>query len=206
MVSEYSFINQAKDEKGLTLVELLIVLPLISLVIVGVFSFFYTGFSSWNRTMLKMENIQNARLTMERITDEFLFANSISLTAGQLGGSTFQYPSLKEGEEEMLTYYPQLYYRNDNDIRYSYEKSIFIIYLHAADQQGTVKRRRYALNNNGSLTYRPPTAAIAINVSRLGFRRTADDSHRIEVLLITGDEDDGSGAVLKTVVGPRNMQ
>lgn len=52
------------NEKGVTLIELLIVLALLGIVIGGAYQYFFYGYNSWVRSAAETEMIQNARQTV----------------------------------------------------------------------------------------------------------------------------------------------
>lgn len=58
------------DEKGITLVELLVVLAILGIVIGGVYQYYFYGYNSWVRSSVESEMIQEARLAVVRLDRE----------------------------------------------------------------------------------------------------------------------------------------
>jgi prepilin-type N-terminal cleavage/methylation domain-containing protein len=58
------------NEKGLTLVELLIVLALLGIVLGGIYQYFHYGYNSWMRSSAEAEQVQEARLAVIRMDRE----------------------------------------------------------------------------------------------------------------------------------------
>jgi prepilin-type N-terminal cleavage/methylation domain-containing protein len=52
------------NEKGLTLVELLVVLALLGIVLGGIYQYFHYGYNSWVRSNAEAEQVQDARLAV----------------------------------------------------------------------------------------------------------------------------------------------
>lgn len=68
-----------RNEKGFTLVELLVALSIFSIVIITITSFFNFGWSIWQRENLHVELKNEAMLVSERITRELRRASGDSL-------------------------------------------------------------------------------------------------------------------------------
>jgi len=68
-----------REEKGYTLIEILIVLFISGLVLSGVYSYFSFGTLSYGSGVDKTELQQSLRLTSERITRELRFADWVKL-------------------------------------------------------------------------------------------------------------------------------
>jgi prepilin-type N-terminal cleavage/methylation domain-containing protein len=58
------------NEKGLTLVELLVVLALLGIVLGGIYQYFHYGYNSWVRSNAEAEQVQDARLAVVRMDSE----------------------------------------------------------------------------------------------------------------------------------------
>ncbi|MEL7598423.1 MAG: prepilin-type N-terminal cleavage/methylation domain-containing protein, partial [Clostridiaceae bacterium] len=65
-------------KRGLTLIELLITLGIISVVFTTIFSLFITNYKSLNKSQLEVELQSEAQKSMEKITNKVLQANKIS--------------------------------------------------------------------------------------------------------------------------------
>ncbi len=52
------------NEKGLTLVELLVVLALLGIVLGSIYQYFFYGYNSWVRSNAEAEQVQDARLAV----------------------------------------------------------------------------------------------------------------------------------------------
>ncbi len=58
------------NQKGFSLVELLIVLALMGIVLAGVYQYFFYGYNSWTRANEEAEQVQDARLAVMRMDSE----------------------------------------------------------------------------------------------------------------------------------------
>jgi prepilin-type N-terminal cleavage/methylation domain-containing protein len=58
------------NEKGVTLVELLVVLAILGIVIGGAYQYFFYGYKSWVRSSAETQMIQDARLVVIRMEGE----------------------------------------------------------------------------------------------------------------------------------------
>ncbi len=71
--------NTFTNNKGVTLIELLVTLAIIGFVITALYSFYLTGLRGWQRGTDRMEAQQSARIAMDKIIREVRFAEEISL-------------------------------------------------------------------------------------------------------------------------------
>lgn len=58
------------DQKGFSLVEMLIVLALLGIVLAGAYQYFFYGYNSWTRSNEEAEQVQTARLAVMRMDSE----------------------------------------------------------------------------------------------------------------------------------------
>ena len=65
--------------KGLTLIEVLLVLALLGVAATALFSFYYSGIRSWRKSVDRIDWQQNARAAMELIDRELRFADWLAL-------------------------------------------------------------------------------------------------------------------------------
>ena len=72
-------LNCRVSEDGLTLIELLVTLGMISLVIAALYTFYLTGLKSWQRALIQLDSNQHGRIAMERIIKELRYAESFTL-------------------------------------------------------------------------------------------------------------------------------
>lgn len=72
--------RKTRNNKGLTLVELLVTLAIISFVIAALYSFYLAGLRGWQRGTDQMEAQQSARIAMDKIIGEVLYAHELSVT------------------------------------------------------------------------------------------------------------------------------
>jgi prepilin-type N-terminal cleavage/methylation domain-containing protein len=74
MIKKGSFKTHIKavfnNDKGMTLVELLIVLALLGIVLGGIYQYFYYGYHSWMRSSAEAQQVQDARLAVIRMDGE----------------------------------------------------------------------------------------------------------------------------------------
>lgn len=73
----------SRHEKGLTLVELLVALAIISLVLATLYSFYSAGLNSWNRAVSRVEAAQSARIALDRMIRELRYADQVWLTENE---------------------------------------------------------------------------------------------------------------------------
>ncbi len=71
--------NTFTNNKGITLIELLVTLAIMGFVITALYSFYLTGLRGWQRGTDRMEAQQSARIAMDKIIREVRFAEEISL-------------------------------------------------------------------------------------------------------------------------------
>lgn len=62
------------NEKGFSLVEVLVVVALLGMILAGIFSFYLFGIRSWREGVNQMDLQQNARIGMEKMTGELRWA------------------------------------------------------------------------------------------------------------------------------------
>lgn len=67
------------QERGFTLVELLLSLALLGLVAAAIFTLYYSGVLAWQRSVERIDRQQNARAAMELIDRELRFADWIEI-------------------------------------------------------------------------------------------------------------------------------
>ncbi len=71
--------NLLRSNRGLTIIELLLTLSMISFIIIAIYSFYITGLRGWQRGTDHMEAQQSARIAMDKIISELRFAHQVSL-------------------------------------------------------------------------------------------------------------------------------
>ena len=71
--------NLIRSNKGLTLIELLVTLTIISFVLASIYTFYLAGLRGWHRSIDQIEAQQSARIAMDKIIRELRFAHEISL-------------------------------------------------------------------------------------------------------------------------------
>ncbi len=65
------------QEDGLTLIELIIAIAVLSLIIATLFSFYLTGLKTWNRCIDNIEYQQTTRIAINKIIKELQFAHKV---------------------------------------------------------------------------------------------------------------------------------
>ncbi len=74
--------SKLRSSAGLTLIELLVTLAIISFVIMAVYTFYLTGLRGWQRGSDQLEAQQSARFAMDKIIGEVRYAHELSLHDG----------------------------------------------------------------------------------------------------------------------------
>ncbi len=67
------------NNKGITLIELLVTLAIMGFIITSLYSFYLTGLRGWQRGTDQMEAQQSARIAMDKIIRELRYAEEIIL-------------------------------------------------------------------------------------------------------------------------------
>lgn len=91
-------------QDGFTLMELLAALTILGFVIAALYSFYFAGLSSFNRGIAQMDGQQSARVAMDKMVRELLYAVSIEIRAEdeirfRLKGDNKVYRFRKAGQE-----------------------------------------------------------------------------------------------------------
>ena len=89
-----------RQDGGITLIELIIVIAIIGIVLAGIFTFLLWGHSTFNRGVDKTELHQELNLASELITGEIRYAESLNL--------------LPSAPEEMEAGYNYIYYDQES--------------------------------------------------------------------------------------------
>lgn len=71
--------NFKHSEKGLSLIELVVTLAIISFIIMAIYTFYLAGLKGWQRSQDQIESQQSARIAMDKINRELRYAYEISL-------------------------------------------------------------------------------------------------------------------------------
>lgn len=99
-------------EKGLSLVELLVTLAIISFIIMAVYTFYLAGLKGWQRSLDQIESQQSARIAMDKIIRELLYAYELSLHDNdreirfKIKGDSRTLRFRREGQELIFDSYP----------------------------------------------------------------------------------------------------
>ncbi len=70
----------ASDE-GFTLVEMLAVLAIVGLMLMGAFSFYHSGITSWQRGVDRLDYQQSARISVETMVRELRYAQEVKVAS-----------------------------------------------------------------------------------------------------------------------------
>jgi prepilin-type N-terminal cleavage/methylation domain-containing protein len=68
-----------RKEEGLTIIELLATLAILSMIIAALYSFYLCGLHSWNRSINRMEEQQSARIAIDKIIKEVRYAHAVEI-------------------------------------------------------------------------------------------------------------------------------
>ncbi len=68
-----------KNNIGLTIIELLVTLAIISFIIAAIYSFYLAGLRGWQRGTDQMEAQQSARIAIDKIVGEVLYAHELTV-------------------------------------------------------------------------------------------------------------------------------
>ncbi len=68
-----------RGNKGLTLIELLVTLTIISFLIMSIYTFYLAGLRGWNRSLDHIESQQSARIATDKIIRELRYAYEADL-------------------------------------------------------------------------------------------------------------------------------
>ncbi|MBS4536192.1 prepilin-type N-terminal cleavage/methylation domain-containing protein [Clostridium sp. D2Q-14] len=112
------------NNKGFTLIELLVSISLLSLIIISIFSFFLSNLNNFDKTENDIILHQNARSSIEFITDKVMESKGISkVWDDDRNDVSYNY---QNGEEIFISAFllDTCEYKSDNHI---YNKSIFTI-------------------------------------------------------------------------------
>lgn len=68
-----------RQEKGLTIIELLATLAILSMIIAVLYTFYLSGLHSWSRSIDRMEEQQSARIAIDKIIKEVRYAHAVEI-------------------------------------------------------------------------------------------------------------------------------
>ena len=68
-----------RQEKGLTIIELLATLAILSMIIAALYTFYLSGLHSWSRSIDRMEEQQSARIAIDKIIKEVRYAHAVEI-------------------------------------------------------------------------------------------------------------------------------
>lgn len=69
----------AECEKGLTIIELLVTFAIMGFIIAAIYSFYFAGLNSWQRSVDRIDYSQNARIAMDKMIRELRYASEITI-------------------------------------------------------------------------------------------------------------------------------
>ncbi len=110
-------------EHGFSIIELLVSFAILGLIITAIFTFYFSGLSSWNRAAEKLELQQTARIALDMIIDELLYASEVEIRNSD--DTIIYYWTKVEGQLKLRRFRlsgEQLLFehRHDNDTHHSY--------------------------------------------------------------------------------------
>lgn len=96
--------KQLRNRHGFTVVEQLAVLAIFGMLITAVYTFYFAGLNSYNRSFIRLEGQQSARIAMEKLVRELRYAASAEVVSGEeilfrLPGDSKVYRFRKSGQE-----------------------------------------------------------------------------------------------------------
>ena len=101
-----------RGEKGLSLIELLVTLAIISFIITTIYTFYLAGLQGWQRSLDQIESQQSARIAMDKIIRELRYAYEVSLDEQnqevrfKIKGDSRTLRFRREGQELIFDSYP----------------------------------------------------------------------------------------------------
>jgi prepilin-type N-terminal cleavage/methylation domain-containing protein len=94
-----------KDKKGFSLIELMVVVAVLSIVILGLVTFFTAGTRSWVSGQSQLKAQREARQTMDRMVKEIRHGQSATLNSTELIESiTVHIPALSDSSAYYVTF------------------------------------------------------------------------------------------------------
>jgi len=111
------------DERGITLIELLVTLSILGFVITALYTFYLSGLKSWNRSIDSMEYQQSARIAMNKMINEIRYAHAVEIRSGN--NEILYYWAEHKGKSTLFRFRlsgNQLLFeqRSENDTHYAY--------------------------------------------------------------------------------------
>ncbi|MCK4308587.1 MAG: prepilin-type N-terminal cleavage/methylation domain-containing protein [Candidatus Atribacteria bacterium] len=103
-----------KDQKGFSLIEMMVALGILSLIIIGLVTFFSGGTRAWVTGQYQLEAQRNARLSMDRMVKEIREGKNI--TSGSETSITVSVPHF-DVDGDIDSYYSVTYALNDTTIQ-----------------------------------------------------------------------------------------
>jgi len=86
------------SENGLTLIELIVMFSVLGFIIAALYTFYFAGLNSWNRSNEHLEYQQTARIAMDKMIRELRFAHEVSYSLGESAPSNNADPANTSSE------------------------------------------------------------------------------------------------------------
>ncbi len=110
-------------ERGFSIIELLVSFAILGMIITAIYTFYFSGLNSWNRAAEKLELQQTARIALDMIIGELLYASEAEIRNSD--DTMIYYWTNVEGQLKLRRFRlfgEQLIFehRKDNDTHQSY--------------------------------------------------------------------------------------
>lgn len=103
------------NEKGVTLIELILVISLITIIITPIFSFFIMNFKTFNKEDKKIELSYESQTALESIMEKAIVSKGVKYYTQSDGKMTIEFSGLEKTEKFSLSNNTLYYYYGSNN-------------------------------------------------------------------------------------------
>lgn len=163
------------NEKGFSLVEVLVVVALLGMILAGILSFYLFGMRSWRDGTNQMDLQQNTRIGMEKMTRELRWAQKLTNMNELVDTEGASYVAFKVPKDEL----------------------IYVFRRYGSELVMETYQEPYMGQQTGWESH----VKVASHITELKFRWNDNEGLLIQITASTG----GREVTLQSAIFPRNM-